>query len=330
MTDVVTIGESMVLFQPLQGESLRYAPLFTRSIAGAESNVAIGLTRLGKKVRWIGRVGDDPFGEIVVSTLAGEGVDISCVRRDNIAPTGVYFKESKINGIDPTVYYYRKGSAASRLSLEDMSDEWFVNARHLHVTGITPALGKSAYETILQTMITAREKGLSISYDPNLRRKLWSEEEARKKLNELILYCDYFLPGIEEAEFLLGTKNLQQLGEEFLSMGPKLVIIKLGVDGSIAFTDKNTVKVSGFKVPNVVDTVGAGDAFAVGILSFLLDHHEQLQADSLNLEPEFLSQLLKMGNALGAFAVQYRGDWEGLPTRLELNRLLTGEADVTR
>src|ERR1700730_923682 len=104
-TDVVTRGESMVLFQPMSDKTIKYESLFTKSLAGAESNVAIGLTRLGKKVRWISRIGKDPFGEFVLSTLAGEGVDVSNVVRDHESPTAVYFKEGKAFG-DPTVYYY--------------------------------------------------------------------------------------------------------------------------------------------------------------------------------------------------------------------------------
>ncbi|MFF2889108.1 sugar kinase [Paenibacillus sp. NPDC057967] len=328
MTDVVTIGESMVLFQPFQGESVRYAPLFTKTIAGAESNVAIGLTRLGHKARWIGRVGNDPFGDLIVSTLGGEGVDISFVIKDLIAPTAVFFKEYRGIGADPSIYYYRKGSAASGLSPKDVRKEWFEGARHLHVTGITPALGSSAFEAIRYAMQLAREMGLMISYDPNLRRKLWSEEEARSKLTALIPYCDYFLPGIDEAEFLLGKQDLDELGNEFLSMGPKVVVIKLGAEGSIAYTPYGTVAVEGVPVSQVIDTVGAGDAFAVGFLSTLLK--ERNHGDLIAPHLEHLTQMLRTANELGSLAVQFRGDWEGMPTCEEVQRLQSGTVEVTR
>src|ERR1700730_3667206 len=144
--EVVTIGESMVLFQPMTGGSLTYAPLFTKSIAGAESNIAIGLTRMGLKTRWISRLGTDPFGDQVLSTLAGEGVDVSAVIRDAESPTGIYFKEFKGFG-DPNAYFYRKFSAASKFTPESLNPEWFVGAKHLHITGILPALGAHTTET---------------------------------------------------------------------------------------------------------------------------------------------------------------------------------------
>lgn len=275
MIDVVTMGESMVLFQPFQGESIRYAPLFTKTIAGAESNVAIGLSRLGRKTRWIGRLGKDPFGDLIVSTLAGEGVDVTYAIRDEEAPTAVFFKGYRMQGSDPSIYYYRKGSAASRFAPQDVREQWFEGAKHFHVSGITPALGQSAFETTMLAMQQARELGLTVSFDPNLRRKLWGEEEARRKLTQLIPYCDYFFPGMDEAQFLLGTNDPDAMGEQFLAMGVKIVVIKQGPEGAVAYTKHGAVASTGVRVPYVVDTVGAGDAFAVGLLDVLLDMDEQ-------------------------------------------------------
>ncbi len=320
--DVVTIGESMVLFQGIGDKTIKYEPLFTKSLAGAESNVAIGLTRMGKKVKWISRVGNDPFGEYILSTLAGEGVDVSESIRDNQAPTAVYFKENKSFG-DPMVYYYRKNSAASKLEPSDVKESWFEGARHLHVTGITPALGEHTAEAVRKTMKLAREKGLTISFDPNLRRKLWSEEEAREVLLSLIPLCDVFLPGLEEAEFLSGEHSIEEYGQLFLDMGAQLVILKLGAEGSVGFSRELSVKAAPYTVSSVVDTVGAGDAFAAGFLSVYLDEQAELTAASLE-------KALVRANALGALATQFKGDWEGIPALEELNRILLGKADVTR
>ena len=268
--DVVTIGESMVLFQPMGDKGIKYEPLFTKSLAGAESNVAIGLTRLGKKVRWISKLGKDSFGDFILSTLAGEGVDVSNAIRDERFPTAVYFKETKSFG-DPDVYYYRKNSAASHMEPSDVCMEWMEGARHLHVTGITPALSENAAAMIRKTMELAKDMGLTVSFDPNLRRKLWSEEEARRVLLSLIPLCDVFLPGVEEAQLLLGHQSIEDYGKMFLEMGPKIVALKLGEEGSIGFIEGNTVKAAPYVVKNVIDTVGAGDAFAAGFLSVFLD-----------------------------------------------------------
>jgi 2-dehydro-3-deoxygluconokinase len=320
--DVVTIGESMVLFQPMGDKGINYEPLFTKSLAGAESNVAIGLTRLGKKVRWISKVGKDSFGDYILSTLAGEGVDVSNVIRDEQSPTAVYFKETKSFG-DPTVYYYRKNSAASNLKPSDVCMEWLEGAKHLHVTGITPALSDNAAATVRKTMELAKEMGLTVSFDPNLRRKLWSEEEAKRVLLSLIPLCDVFLPGVEEAEFLLGDQSIEDYGKMFLEMGPKVVVIKLGEEGSIGFIEGNTVKAAPHVVKTVIDTVGAGDAFAAGFLSVFLDKQAAMS-------PSSLKESLTRANTLGALATQFRGDWEGIPKLEELNALVSGKAEVKR
>ncbi|WP_229263671.1 sugar kinase [Cohnella cholangitidis] len=255
-TDVVTLGESMVLLQPMSEGSLAYAPLFTRSIAGAESNVSIGLSRLGFKVRWISRLGADPFGDLILSTLAGEGIDVTHVARDNAYPTAIYFKEFKGYG-DPNVYYYRKGSAISRLTPRDVEASWLQGAKHLHVTGITPALGPETGDAVKELMKQARRQGMTISFDPNLRRKLWGEEEARAMLLSLIPLCDIFLPGVEEAEFLVGEMPEDQYGPRFLELGAKAVVLKLGERGSKGFLANRTVEAKPFPVSRVVDTVGA-------------------------------------------------------------------------
>ena len=299
--DLVTLGESMVLFQPLRDGPLAHEPLLTRAVGGAESNVAIALSRLGHKTRWISRLGRDPFGDIIRSTLAGEGVDVSFVARDESAPTAVYFREIKGTG-DPSVYYYRRGSAASLLSARDVSADWMRDARHLHVTGITPALSPSAREATFAAMHMARELGLTISFDPNLRRKLWDEATARVTLLEMAGLCDILLPGMDEAEFLCGQGSPQACARDFLARGPSLVVLKQG-------------------------EAGAGDAFDAGFLSVLLEENSVREAWQ---RPQVLERALRRANLLGALATQIRGDWEGTPTREEVRRMEAGQAQVTR
>ncbi|SFJ50492.1 2-dehydro-3-deoxygluconokinase [Halobacillus dabanensis] len=324
--DVVTIGESMVLFQPYTGGTIKYAPLLTKSVGGAESNLAFGLSRLGRKVRWISRVGKDPFGEFILSTLAGEGVEVDHVEKDHAHPTALYFKEAKIPG-DPMVHYYRKQSAASQLAPEHIKPAWFEQARHLHVTGITPALGDHTVAFLKDAMNQAREQGLTVSFDPNLRRKLWDDETARAVLLELIPLCDVFLPGLEEAHFLLGEKSPAAYGEAFLNMGPSVVALKLGEEGSIGFVGTHVFEAPAYQVEQVVDTVGAGDAYAAGFLDEWLATEHPLREETLI---DSVPRALRQANVTGAIATQFPGDWEGASTKEEVRQLMNKNQVVTR
>ena len=321
--DVVTFGEAMALFQPLHEGPLAHAALFTRTLAGAELNFAVALARLGYGVRWISRLGSDPFGDAVAKTLTGEGVDTACVTRDARAPTGVFFREYR--GEEPFSHYYRALSAASLLSAQDVRPGWFAGARWLFVTGITPALSPSCREATFAAVRLARELGLLIAFDPNLRRKLWPEEVARATLLELASLCDVLLPGREEAEFLLGPGTPEAHARALLALGPRLVALKLGAGGALGVTADLCLHVPALPVARVIDPIGAGDAFAAGLLSRLLDEQTEFP-----LSEPVLSGALARANALGALATQVRGDWEGLPTRDELERALSGQAEVTR
>jgi 2-dehydro-3-deoxygluconokinase len=315
--DVVTIGESMVVFTPASGGLMRYATHFTKRIGGAESNVAVGLARLGHRVGWISRVGDDEFGKAVVAFLKGEGVDVSRVKIDKEAPTGVYFKEMRRQN-DIRVYYYRKGSAASLLTPADLDEEYIASAKYLHITGITPALSAGCQETILTAINMARNNGVKIIFDPNLRLKLWKEDVARETLLRIASQADIVLPGITEATFLFGNHPLEKLGELLLEQGASLAVLKLGEQGAHYFTDKGNQWVPGFPVEQVVDPVGAGDGFAAGLISGLLDGLSIYHA-------------VERANAVGALVTMVDGDVDGLPERDEIERLITkNNGDVIR
>ncbi|WP_226681953.1 sugar kinase [Sutcliffiella horikoshii] len=307
--DVVTIGETMVVFTPESSRLMRYAHSYSRRIGGAETNVALGLIRLNHQVGWISKVGDDEFGKAVVSFVRGEGVDVSQVKVDSSAPTGVYFKEIR-SGNQVRVSYYRKGSAASKLTPSDIDENYISRSKYLHITGITPALSDTCYQTILRAIAIAKENDVKVVFDPNLRKKLWSEEKARKTLLELVALSDIILPGVEEGEFLLGETDPIKMGKRFLDYGPSLVIVKVGAKGAYYFNESDYGLVPGFPVKTVVDPVGAGDAFAAGILSGLLD--------GLPIE-----SIVQRGNGMGALATQTEGDFEGLADRDQLEQLMS-------
>jgi 2-dehydro-3-deoxygluconokinase len=249
------------------------------------------------------------------------------VTRDPSAPTALFFRETK-GYVEPNVYYYRKGSAASRLTPEDVRPEWFEGARMLHVTGITPALGPHTAETVRTAMREARERGMIVSFDPNLRRKLWSEAEARETLLSLVPLCDIFMPGLEEAEFLLGEGDTADYGLAFLQMGPKIVALKLGTEGAAGFSGMASAHAPAHPVERIVDPIGAGDAWDAGFLSVLLNEPgppwEHTKMETL------LYSALERGNVMGALATQFKGDWEGLPTLSEIERVSAGQRRITR
>ncbi|WP_010529989.1 sugar kinase [Lentibacillus jeotgali] len=316
--DVVTLGETMVLFTPEHAGPMRYSDRFSSRVAGAESNVAIGLARLGVQSGWMSRLGNDEFGKKIRSFIRGEGVDTSRVIFDETADTGLFFKEKLANG-EWRVKYYRRDSAASRLKPEDLDESYIAGAKYLHVTGITPALSDSCYETVLSAIEYAKRHDVKVVFDPNLRRKLWPEHKARKVLVELVRKADIVLPGIEEAEFLFGIGSPEELARQFNEQGASTVIMKLGEEGAYYLTHDTERYVEGFRVTEVVDPVGAGDGFSAGVLSGLLD--------GLNLEDS-----VQRGNAIGAMAVLAAGDIEGLP---EKDRLIDfmhnrGQGDVER
>ncbi|WCK56569.1 sugar kinase [Aneurinibacillus sp. Ricciae_BoGa-3] len=315
--DVVTLGETMVLLTPNTNGLMRYAQQFGRKFGGAESNVCIGLARLGHAASWVSRVGDDEFGRAMVSFIRGEGVDVSQVKTDPSAPTGLYFKEIRREN-DVRVYYYRSSSAASCLHKDDISEDYIKQAKFLHVTGITPALSDSCFEAIFYAIEVARQHKVKIVFDPNLRKKLWSEEKARETLLAIASKADIVLPGVEEGEFMFGETQPDVIGKRFLELGAQLVVLKVGAKGSIAYTHEKKTEVPGFKVDQVIDPVGAGDAFAAGFLSG--------QLDGLSLEGS-----LQRGNALGAMATMTYGDVEGLPDRQDLKGFTQGiSVDVNR
>ncbi|KKI89379.1 2-dehydro-3-deoxygluconokinase [Bacillus sp. SA1-12] len=315
--DVVTLGESMVVFTPNSDGFMRNATQFTKKIGGAESNVAIGLARLGHHVGWISKLGDDEFGKAILAALKGENVDVSKVTFDQEAPTGIYFKEPRRQN-NMRVYYYRKGSAASKLSPSDLDNGYLSKAKYLHITGITPALSQSCRETIFEAIRLAKNNGSTIVFDPNLRTKLWDAETARKTLLEISAEADIILPGVSEGEFLFGESDPLKLGELFLNHGASVVVMKMGAEGAYYFTEKESALIPGFPVKQVVDPVGAGDGFAAGFLSGLLDGLE-------------LSKAVERANAVGALVTMVNGDVDGLPERDEVEQLLSknGE-DVVR
>ena len=305
--DIITFGEAMMLLVANRPGPLEYAENFYKRTAGAETNVAIGLARLGLKVGWASRLGTDSMSRYLLNAIAGEGVDCSHVVCDPTQNAGFQFKGMVTDGSDPPVEYHRKGSAASRMRVDDIDEAWLLSARHLHATGVFPAISTTTLPAARKTMDLMRTAGRSVSFDPNLRPSLWvTPELMRASINDLATRADWVLPGLAEGRFLTGEDNPEGIARFYRQRGAGLVIVKLGSEGAYFQNEVGDGYVPAFPVAEVVDTVGAGDGFAVGVISALLNGLSVPEA-------------VRRGAWIGARAVQVLGDSEGLPTRAELD-----------
>lgn len=306
--DVVTFGEVMGMFVATTPGPLHRVRNYEIAQAGAEANVATGLARLGHRAGWVGRVGADPIGQFAVEELAAEGVDVSQVTIDESAPTGFQLKSMAVGG-DPQVVYFRRNSAGSRLAGSDGVDRYIARARHLHVTGIPLALSASARAFAFHAVDVAHAAGATVSFDPNLRPNLWaSAAEMIETTNAMAVRCDWVLPGLTEGMLLTGASTGRGVADAYLAAGVGRVVVKDGCRGAHLFTADGTWERPVFPV-RVVDTVGAGDGFAAGLISAHLD--------GLPIEAG-----LERAAAVGAMATTSPGDKDGLPTRAALAAFL--------
>jgi sugar/nucleoside kinase (ribokinase family) len=308
VVDVVTLGEAMTMFVAETPGPLDGVMRFSKRTAGAETNVAIGLARLGFKVGWQSRFGSDSMARYLLAAIGGEGVDCSQVSCHAGERTAFMFKGRVEDGSDPPIEYHRQGSAASRFGPEHLDEAQIAAARHLHVSGVFPALSASTLAATRRAMAVARSHGKTIGFDPNLRPTLWPSREAmRETINDLAAQADWVLPGIEEGRLLTGQSTTEAIARFYRERGAKRVVVKLGADGAyFDDADAGCGHVASFPVAEVIDTVGAGDGFMVGVTSALL-------------EGRGLADAARRAAWIGARCVQVRGDTEGLPTRAQLD-----------
>ncbi len=323
--EVVTLGECLISLVAGQIGPLAEATTFERHVAGAEANAAVGLARLGHSVAYVGRVGDDGLGTAIRRRLRGEGVDVDHLRSDAAATTGIMFRERRALGAAEIVYA-RAGSAGSRLDPADVeraaADGVFGGARWLHVTGITAAISDGARAAVDRAVATAREAGLTISLDVNLRRRLWIDEAAAAVLRPLAARVDVVLGSRDELAVIADRPVHTEpgtLAAAVVALGPSIAVVKLGAGGALALErGREAIRQPALEGATVVDPIGAGDAFSAGFIAARLDGAD-------------LSGALRTANACGAAAVAAIGDLTGLPTTIELERLLRADcADTIR
>ncbi|WP_427129227.1 sugar kinase [Pseudarthrobacter sp. S9] len=329
--ELLTFGESMVSLRsagPLSvGGSLRM------HVAGAESNVAVGVARLGHRVAWAGVVGADPHGQFILRQLRSEGIRLHH-REDAGRSTGVMFLEQRTADVS-RAFYYRAGSAGSSLSREDLDLAFEAGARVLHLTGITAALSLESRRAVEYAAARAAGEGMVVSLDVNYRGKLWSRDEARAVLTPLARHASILIASDDELGLVASAPDPgsdiddsdaagagdadaaeSAMAAELLDRGVQEVVVKRGAKGAGVHTTGGRWEVPAVPVTSL-DTVGAGDAFTAGYLSALLDGED-------------VARRLQRGALAGAFAVSTAGDWEGLPRTDELALLATTPGGTTQ
>ncbi len=307
---IVSIGEAMVEFnQTRAGEST-----YVQGFGGDTSNCLIAAARQGASTRYLSRVGGDAFGRMLLGLWQREGVDTGFVEVDDAAPTGVYFVTHTPGGHE--FGYLRAGSAASRLAPSSVRADLFDGARFLHVSGITQAISTSACDASFQAMAAAREQGVEIAYDPNLRLKLWPLARARAVVRASIEQADLLLVSADDATALTGQTDPQAMRDTLLAWGANTLLLKLGAEGVILHAQGSSETIAGHRV-DALDATGAGDCFAGALLARLALGDE-------------LRQATHYANAAAALSTLGYGAIAPIPRAEDVLRLLAGSPSGPR
>lgn len=323
MKKFVTFGETMGQYNAdfigVYGDEGAYM----LDCAGAESNVAVGLQKLGVpgvEAVWVSRLGDDEAGQFVLDELegrisveaskhAGEKTGISYL---NHHPDGEHFKT-----------YFRKGSAASRLTFADIEPH-LRHADILHVTGITPALSDECHDAIFHALEYAKTQNIPVTFDLNYREQLWSPSEAAKVFERMAEYADIFKLGHDEAETIWGRGlTAEEYAQDFRRWNGGIVVVTRGMNGAVAFDGDNLLTHDGYGV-DVIDPVGAGDAFVAGLLGGILERTDLkafLSQDAAARAP-ILTHALQVANVCGALTCTRHGDTAAMPSMAEVRQFL--------
>ncbi|HEY45712.1 MAG TPA: sugar kinase [Anaerolineae bacterium] len=304
--DIVALGEPMLEFNATEPGSLRDIRNYEVGWGGDTSNFVVAVSRLGRSAGYICRLGDDGFGKILLDLWKHEGVDASQVILDTHAPTGIYFISR--HGETHSFTYYRSNSAASLLSVDDIPEVYLEQAKVFHTSGISQAISNSACDAVFYAIEVAREAGALISYDPNVRLKLWDRERAQSTILETIRMADFVFPSLEDAQLITGLNDPDQIASDLQKLGPKVVALKLGEQGALLATQDGLHRIEPFEV-DVKDTTGAGDAFAGAFIVAYLD----------GLDPY---QCGRFANAAAALTCTDLGAVKPIPSRKKVEELL--------
>ena len=314
MPELITIGETMAVMSPKEQGPLRYVSEYKLRMAGAESNVAVGLCKLGHTAGWISRVGEDEMGAYVLNAVRAEGVDCSHVIVDEDHRTGLMLKEMG-NG-ETKVYYYRENSAASHLCSKDLDKRYLSKAKIIHLTGITPVLSKSCEGAVVSMAAYAKQKGILLSFDPNIRKKLWKERDYSGLMQDILYMSDIALLGRDEAYQIMGTEETKEIIDRLREEGVRYIGLKDGGNGAWV-ADHDSMEFIAPYPCRTIDPIGAGDAFNAAFLAGIL-------------EGRSLSESGRMAAIAGALATETPGDIEGYPSMKQLQRKLDSGIEIYR
>lgn len=312
MIDLITIGEAMIVFNPGSTGPLKFVNHFEKKVAGAELNVAVGCARLGLKTGFISKVGNDEFGKHIQTFTRGEGIDVSQLGFVDGYPTSLNFKEIMEDGSGRT-FYYRNKSPVLAMEADQLDEDYFKQAKILHLTGIFPAIDPKNFKIFERAIELAEKHGVKIAFDPNIRLRLWSREQARETLLKLLPHVDILLAGDEEMEIIIGEKEPVAIMEKLKKYNISYIAVKQGEKGAVGWHNGEIVEAAPVKASKVVDTVGAGDGFDAGVIYGILQGWP-------------LEKTLKFANTIGSMVVSVIGDNEGLPYMEEVQAKL-GETE---
>ncbi|GLB46191.1 2-dehydro-3-deoxygluconokinase [Philodulcilactobacillus myokoensis] len=309
MSEFITMGEPVVTFASTDADaSLVDSTHYTKILGGAELNVAIGVQRLGHSTEYITQLGTDPLGKFAKKVIESHQIGTNYISFDSKHWTGHQLKQLVTHG-DPETFNYRTNSAAANLSPDQFNNVDLSGIKIAHMSGIFPALSQTSRASFKKLMQELINQHIFITFDPNLRPSLWdNRKDMIKTINELAKDADIVMPGSKEGKVLIGTNNPETIANYYLKNGRRTsaVLVKIGPRGAYVKTKAgDSYIVPGFKAQHVVDTVGAGDGFAVGVISALLEHKS-------------LKEAVTRGNAIGSLQVQTPGDNDGYPTPKEL------------
>jgi 2-dehydro-3-deoxygluconokinase len=318
--DIISMGEPMLEFNAAEEGSLSEVGQFNIGYGGDTSNFAVAASRLGGNVGYLTRLGDDEFGERFLRMWHKEGIDASHVARDADAPTGIYFISRRAN--EHFFTYYRKNSAACRMSPANIPFDYIRKAKLFHVSGISQGISTSACDAVFEAMTVSREAGVIVSYDPNLRLKLWPLDRARALIHRAAAMADIVLPSLEDAVALTGMDDEREIAQFYLNLGPSVVVLKLGDRGAFLATREGVAGASNLEpqrfLPynvNSLDMTGAGDTFDGGFaVSYLAGRP--------------LGECVKFANAAAALATTGLGAVDPIPTREEVELLMAGQVGI--
>jgi len=276
--------------------------------SGAPGIFIDAIARLGIQARFVGTVGRDDFGQLIVNRLKDDGVDTSHIKVLGKYTTGVAFVTYFRDGSRKFIYHLSR-SATGQIYPEDIDPDYLSGLSYLHIVGSTISMNEHCKDACQRAVDLANNSGVKVSFDPNLRPELLSIEEIRKICEPILSNSDVIFPTADEAMILTSKKSLKEACMELLKRGPKIVVLKEGKNGSSVFTFEEEFRIPAFEVEEV-DPTGAGDCYCAGFIAGMLK--------GMNLR-----EAARFANAVGALAVTKKGPMEGAPAMNQVNELIS-------